>query len=1188
MANTISSIAIDLSASTAKLQGDMNRAVNIVEKSFKRMERSISNLTTGFAAIGAGLAFGKIVEEVSKGETALAQLEASLKSTKGAVGLTSKQLQDMSSQLQKVSTYGDDTIQTAQSLLLTFTKIGKETFPQATKAVLDMSAKMGVDLKTSAIQVGKALNDPIAGLTALKRVGVSFSEGQQALIKSLVESGHLLDAQKIILRELQTEFGGSAQAARGTLKGAIDSLNNSFGDFLEAIGHVQSSGLRNIIEGLTTTFDEASKYGKELSNAILGIAAAGAILQAAKIPALITTIVTTARTGLLALGTAMGGLPVIIAGIVAALITFKDTSFNIGNSQVTLWNLVVATWEKMQPTLQALGKIAVEVFGVIGKTAIQVGSIAVESFQEIFNALIRGFKFSLDVISKLPFGDKVTKPALAALQNAQKGLAAIGKGITDTTSGIISRAAELTKVGQKSGGAGGFLGGLGDSADALASKVTAVQKFFNAQQAINKELQAELTLNKQAAELEKLKAEFHEKVGRDLLPNELAKLKEILDTRNKIKALQAVADAEKEYSRKAQIAELERKHMNELIPGIQRVQQLQDQGITLTDAQINKIRELSDAFEKAQLSDKTNQYIDSLKEANDKLERHLNLQQGVAEILDAQVAAAKQNKFISNQQLADIAQQITKQQDLQQAQKFKDIIRAQEQQYDLQGASLIQNKDIRDIVVAELQARQQIGRALTDEEKQRLALITIQRTYLDDAKRAQEIINANKTEQEKFNDTVAELQRLFDKGLLSWDQFSKAVKNASPQFEKIKGFAQDTANAFRGVIDDILSGTKKISDAFKDLGKQLLKNLTNKFLLDPLEKGISNFITGLFNIPTPLGPVAQGNIGSGIGGKPSGFLGSSLGSSLSSLLGLPGLGSAAGPTTSTSNSSGPINSTGPIYASGPVYMNGTGNNNPLSNIGSLVTNLLKNIFGGIGSFFSGLVNVVKNLFSGNPGAARQGIGSGLGNIFNFNSGSNLAGGIFKSLGQSTPAPQPNQLADLARQVELFKAKSQLAAIDPSDGGAKAGWAAYVDQLQNGRSVPVGDPQQLLKEAAALGLGSHPAVLAAAKSGFKFAQGGRPPIGRASLVGEKGPEMFVPDVAGRIIPNHELGGGAPNISVINNTSTPIHAGNVQVSNGGRDISIVLDEAIAASLARGGQAARQIKSMIAGPARATQTG
>ena len=39
----------------------------------------------------------------------------------------------------------------------------------------------------------------------------------------------------------------------------------------------------------------------------------------------------------------------------------------------------------------------------------------------------------------------------------------------------------------------------------------------------------------------------------------------------------------------------------------------------------------------------------------------------------------------------------------------------------------------------------------------------------------------------------------------------------------------------------------------------------------------------------------------------------------------------------------------------------------------------------------------------------------------------------------------------------------------------------------------------------------------------FADGGRPPVGKPSIVGERGPEVFVPNSAGTIVPNHQLGG-----------------------------------------------------------------
>ena len=63
--------------------------------------------------------------------------------------------------------------------MLTFTGVGKDVFPQAIQTVLDMSQALGQDLKSSTVQLGKALNSPIDGITALSRVGVSFTDAQK-------------------------------------------------------------------------------------------------------------------------------------------------------------------------------------------------------------------------------------------------------------------------------------------------------------------------------------------------------------------------------------------------------------------------------------------------------------------------------------------------------------------------------------------------------------------------------------------------------------------------------------------------------------------------------------------------------------------------------------------------------------------------------------------------------------------------------------------------------------------------------------------------------------------------------------------------------------------------------------------------------------------------------------------------
>ena len=80
--------------------------------------------------------------------------------------------------------------------------------------------------------------------------------------------------------------------------------------------------------------------------------------------------------------------------------------------------------------------------------------------------------------------------------------------------------------------------------------------------------------------------------------------------------------------------------------------------------------------------------------------------------------------------------------------------------------------------------------------------------------------------------------------------------------------------------------------------------------------------------------------------------------------------------------------------------------------------------------------------------------------------------------------------------------------------------------------------------------------------LKFARGGRPPTGKASLVGEKGPELFVPKSSGTIIPNNKLaGGGSTNISVNVDASGSSVQGN---NESGKELGRVISAAIQSEL------------------------
>jgi len=197
----------------------------------------------GLAAGAVGLAgtavigvLSDLAREAMKAEDVQAQLNAVLESTGGVAGVSAEMADELATSLSKVTTFDDEAIKSSEALLLTFTNIGQNVFPAATETVLNMSQALGQDLQSSAVQLGKALQDPINGVTALRRVGVSLTDQQEAQIKAMVEAGDVAGAQAVILKELQTEFGGVARAAGETTAGQLTILSNEFDNMKEELG----------------------------------------------------------------------------------------------------------------------------------------------------------------------------------------------------------------------------------------------------------------------------------------------------------------------------------------------------------------------------------------------------------------------------------------------------------------------------------------------------------------------------------------------------------------------------------------------------------------------------------------------------------------------------------------------------------------------------------------------------------------------------------------------------------------------------------------------------------------------------------------------------------------------------------------------------------------------------------------
>lgn len=239
---------------------------NDVVKSTGRVKTAFGSVWGGggaaFAALGGVYALGNAVRfmlgEQQEAVRVNAQTAQVLKTTGGAAGLTAKEIGRLSERLSQLAGVDDEVIQQGANVMLTFVRVrdemgrGNNVFSQGVALALDMSKALGKDLQGSVIQVGKALNDPIKGVTALGRAGVQFTKEQKEQIKTLVESGDQLGAQRIILSELRKEFGGTA-AATAT---STDKLNVSLGNVAEKLGAKLNPHLQKAADWLIKFIDQ--------------------------------------------------------------------------------------------------------------------------------------------------------------------------------------------------------------------------------------------------------------------------------------------------------------------------------------------------------------------------------------------------------------------------------------------------------------------------------------------------------------------------------------------------------------------------------------------------------------------------------------------------------------------------------------------------------------------------------------------------------------------------------------------------------------------------------------------------------------------------------------------------------------------------------------------------------------------
>jgi hypothetical protein len=219
-----------------------------------RLKTSLKAALAPAAGILAGLGgvriFGDMIAEAQEAAKVSKITSALIKTTGGAANLSASQVGALATSLSKYAAVDDELIQSGANVLLTFRNLrneagkGNDVFTRATKASLDLSTVLGGDMKSSALQLGKALQDPVKGITALGRAGVQFSESQKAQIMAFIASNDLLSAQKLILGEVEHQVGGAA----GANATAIDRLNVSFKNLEEAAGTAAAPALNKFAD----------------------------------------------------------------------------------------------------------------------------------------------------------------------------------------------------------------------------------------------------------------------------------------------------------------------------------------------------------------------------------------------------------------------------------------------------------------------------------------------------------------------------------------------------------------------------------------------------------------------------------------------------------------------------------------------------------------------------------------------------------------------------------------------------------------------------------------------------------------------------------------------------------------------------------------------------------------------------
>ena len=270
---------------------EFSRGLESSQKKLKRFGKSVdqSFKKTAILAAGLGAAAFKFVEAGEASATANARI-LQINESMGLFGDQAKGVTDRLVKLAEATALNtgvdQNAIKLTQAKLLTFKELAATAdqvggaFDRATMAAIDMAAAGFGEAESNAVQLGKALNDPIKGITALTRSGITFTAEEKKLIETLVNSGKTLEAQDMILKAIETQIGGTAEAtanASDKMRIGFKLVSEQIGTallplFEELVSFLQTSVIPQMA-GLSDFISRNSEAIKIFAIALVGIVA---------------------------------------------------------------------------------------------------------------------------------------------------------------------------------------------------------------------------------------------------------------------------------------------------------------------------------------------------------------------------------------------------------------------------------------------------------------------------------------------------------------------------------------------------------------------------------------------------------------------------------------------------------------------------------------------------------------------------------------------------------------------------------------------------------------------------------------------------------------------------------------------------------------------------------------------------